>query len=251
MPARPLNCRLRDAECPRRAFTLIELLVVIAIIAILAGMLLPALSRAKGKARQIGCLNNLRQIGLASVVYRDDSSDRFPPRTVKGTDGNSYTTQYAWVGRAGSLNPYRLIDATRRHLNLYLGKFSPTGEVEVARCPSETQREGSYFTMGTSYPNNVHGDPAFNTLGIDSAGNSCRGSQIKSPVRMVIIGEAGCYFPPWNGTAAPEEEYRHTKYGDHRWNLSFADGHAEFKKIELRSGERLMDAAGYTFRRDR
>ncbi len=121
-----MNSKLGILRSSKRAFTLIELLVVIAIIAILAGMLLPALAKAKEKARSTSCLNALRQMGIAQKIYATDYDGRFTP-TFSVRNNNEF--RRAWFN---ILQPY-------------------THTTNLILCPSRTKK---YKELIALYPSN-------------------------------------------------------------------------------------------------
>jgi len=152
--------KLAESSGKSGAFTLIELLVVIAIIAILAAMLLPALSRAKERAKRISCVNNLKQQGVALAIYCQDNNERLPTQSAY-TGSLSYQGMYLFaeseafptIPAAGT--PGAAVEPTRPGINH--GLFYRAGLITSGRsfyCPSGTGLSGydRYVTSKGQWP---------------------------------------------------------------------------------------------------
>jgi prepilin-type N-terminal cleavage/methylation domain-containing protein/prepilin-type processing-associated H-X9-DG protein len=232
LPRPALSRHCRDS----RAFTLIELLVVIAIIAILASMLLPALSKAKGKAAQSRCYSNLRQLGLGMMMYLDTYNNVFPGTASRNTYGFRVEDWIYWRTNLP------LFPVTRSPIVVPLGSASSN----LFRCPADTDnterfriQDGNgpylYSYSLTSYDlqNGIsRGMASIN----DGSWHPFRSTSIRDPARKIMLAEEQSSYKK-NEVSDPSSgvinDGRWVPPGDvltsrHslRGNVAFADGHA-------------------------
>ncbi len=188
-----------------RAFTLVELLVVIAIIAILAAMLLPALSKAKEKATAIVCLNNLKQWGLAAQIYATDNGDYLPPDgTPNPGDSSTNTGWYIQLPQVLSLPRYHDMP-WRTNATAGVGR-------SVWICPSNPRRSNGNNLF--HYCLNEY----INDTGVDD--HPIKISSLRQHSAVVYL------FDSKNLPAVGTPNYVHTNLHSGGAQFTFLDGHS-------------------------
>jgi prepilin-type N-terminal cleavage/methylation domain-containing protein len=211
----------------RRAFTLIELLVVIAVMGILAALLLPVLGAAKAKAKQITCLNNLRQINLGIQIYCDDSHDVSP--AVKYPMFAYKELMKSYVSLNGRSSPQDRIFACPTDTFFYYD--SPTS-LCFTNAPQHEYAKwnySSYWFNGFNFNTNYNFQSS-SRLGI--AGRTI--ASIKDPTKTVMVAESPAFFPySWHQPRTPIQlsPGKMPMFNDAKDMVSFVDGHVSYIKI--------------------
>lgn len=236
--------RRRDFYPPaRHGFTLIELLVVIAIIAILAAMLLPALTGAKARATSTACMGNLRQINLASIIYAGDANDSISPSLPGGgfwgeAAPANPATMNGIINSAGLVKFAQAYVESELRTNNPLFPFAPN--VTVYHCPGDQRFLNNSLGSGWGYDSysrteNFNGD-LFNAANYGGIGTPCKKySDTRNPVETLAFMEAtdyqgcnsGSFYVAWTVGSPGTFKWRAppAQYHVNASNLSFADGH--------------------------
>jgi len=141
----------------RKAFTLVELLVVIAIIALLMAILMPALNRAREQAKRVVCMNDLKQLTFAWILYSDDWDDKI----MNGDAGHNHGGEIAWVGKAWHDNyaSGALLPESEQKAAIKQGSMWPYAKtLDLYRCP--TGFHGEMITYSVMDSMNAYPQPA-------------------------------------------------------------------------------------------
>jgi prepilin-type processing-associated H-X9-DG protein/prepilin-type N-terminal cleavage/methylation domain-containing protein len=228
--SRPGGAGAFRGRVTRSAFTLIELLVVVAIMAILAAMLLPALARAKARARGIQCVSNLRQLGLAAQVYLGDNGDYYPFAYYFDA---ANSVLYCWDFTT-YVNSGRVVPGV-----LWQGQTNP----QIQQCPSFagsanwSSDPDTGYNYNTSYIGHGQGESQSDPTG-QAAPIPAKAGAVPQPANTALFGD-GQYSggadkfmrapdpnagdANFTGRPAGTQGFRH----DGRSNVAFCDGHAE------------------------